>query len=121
MSKRRTGSWSSTQTASSLQQLLYTPCSYDAGRIPVLLDNTKGTPISIMESSAILVYLQEQHDERNIFGFANSAERSQALQWLFFWHTASPVRGSLVHFGGLKGSQPCESPLSIPLAHDSVI
>ncbi|KAH8905279.1 glutathione S-transferase [Coniochaeta sp. PMI_546] len=76
------------------------------GRIPVLLDNTKDAPLSVTESSAILVYLQEQHDKDNIFGFGNSAERSQALQWLFFWHAASPIRGQLSHFRGLKESNP---------------
>ncbi|OIW34641.1 glutathione S-transferase [Coniochaeta ligniaria NRRL 30616] len=63
-------------------------------------------PISVTESSAILVYLQEQHDKDNIFGFSTSAERSQALQWLFFWHAAAPIRGQLSHFRSLKESHP---------------
>jgi glutathione S-transferase len=62
----------------------------------------------VTESSAILVYLQEQHDKDNVFGFSNSSERSQAVQWLFFWHTAAPVRGQLVHFRSLKESKPCK-------------
>ncbi|KAB5580298.1 glutathione S-transferase [Coniochaeta sp. 2T2.1] len=76
------------------------------GRIPVLLDTTKDSPQSVAESSAILVHLQEQHDRDGVFGFSTSAERSQALQWLFFWHAGAPVRGNLYHFRGLKESMP---------------
>ncbi|KAH0495193.1 hypothetical protein TgHK011_008758 [Trichoderma gracile] len=68
------------------------------GRIPVLLDVTdEGTAISIFESSAILSYLQEHHDPRNVFGFESTPERSQALQWLFFWHSSGPVQGHARH------------------------
>lgn len=81
----------------------------------MLLDCTKDAPVSVTESSAILVYLQEQYDRDNVFGFGNPAERSQALQWLFFWHAASPVRGQLSHLTRLKEPQPCEHPqLELP-------
>jgi glutathione S-transferase len=78
------------------------------GRIPVLLDNTKDAPVSVTESSAIMVYLQEQHDRDNVFGFSSSAERSQAMQWLFFLQGASAVRGQLSHFMDLKEPRPGE-------------
>ncbi len=44
-----------------------------------------------MESSAILVYLQEKHDRDNVFGFSDASEKSQILQWLFFWHSSTPL------------------------------
>ncbi|KAB8576177.1 hypothetical protein FH972_025705 [Carpinus fangiana] len=63
------------------------------GRIPVLVDASQSPPVSVMESSAILVYLQENFDGNNHFGFGTPHERSQVLQWLFFWHAATPVQG----------------------------
>ncbi|KAJ3472405.1 hypothetical protein NLG97_g11014 [Lecanicillium saksenae] len=65
-----------------------------AGRIPVLIDNSiPGGPISIMESAAILLYLQENHDANNFFGFSSAHERSQVQQWLFMWHSAARLHG----------------------------
>lgn len=80
------------------------------GRIPVLLDVTDdGSVISIFESSAILSYLQETHDLRNVFGFESTPERSQALQWLFFWHSSGPVQGHTRHFvKGAPEPTPCK-------------
>ncbi|KAL7948923.1 glutathione S-transferase [Trichoderma barbatum] len=64
------------------------------GRIPVLLDASEASSVvSIMESSAILIYLQENYDGHNVFGFTSAHERSQAMQWLFFWHSSAPVQG----------------------------
>ncbi|KAL6699884.1 glutathione S-transferase [Trichoderma pleuroticola] len=69
------------------------------GRIPVLLDVVEAaTVVSIMESSAILIYLQDKYDERNVFGFESAHEKSQAIQWLFFWHSSAPVQGHARHF-----------------------
>ena len=68
------------------------------GRIPTLLDNRGILPISVMESPAILVYLQEHLDKDNIFGFDEPSERSQVLQWLFFWQCASPIQGTARYF-----------------------
>ncbi|KAL7936656.1 glutathione S-transferase [Trichoderma chlorosporum] len=74
------------------------------GRIPVLLDVTeKNSRISIMESSAILIYLQEKYDDCSLFAFDSAHERSQALQWLFFWHSSGPVQGHARHF--VKGTE----------------
>jgi len=56
------------------------------GRIPVLLDHTKSPPFPVMETSAELLYLLKDKDKDDVFGFKDELERSQALQWLFFWH-----------------------------------
>ncbi|KAH8129942.1 glutathione S-transferase [Trichoderma asperelloides] len=72
------------------------------GRIPVLLDSSQtASAISIMESQAILTYLQENYDQSNVFGFTSASERSQVMQWLFFWHSSAPVQGHGRHF--IKG------------------
>ena len=39
-----------------------------------------------METSAELLYLEKEYDKDNAFGFKDDLERSEALQWLFFWH-----------------------------------
>ncbi|KAL6795917.1 glutathione S-transferase [Trichoderma sp. SZMC 28013] len=73
------------------------------GWVPVLLDVVEaGTVVSIIESSAILIYLQEKYDERNVFGFGSAHEKSQVIQWLFFWHSSAPVQGHARHF--MKGT-----------------
>ena len=56
------------------------------GRIPTLVDNALSPPLALHESSAQLVYLQERYDPENHFGFADVRERSEMMQWLFFWH-----------------------------------
>ena len=58
----------------------------DAGRIPVLVDNTIDPPFPVMETSAELLYLLKHVDKKDEFGFEDDRERSEALQWLFFWH-----------------------------------
>jgi glutathione S-transferase len=68
------------------------------GKIPVVLDNTKSPPVSVMESFAILVYLQENYDKDYVFGFRDPAERIQALQWLFFWQSNAPLHGQTAYF-----------------------
>jgi glutathione S-transferase len=55
------------------------------GRIPVLLDHTQSPPFPVMETSAELLYLLKFADKDDVFGFKDELERSQALQWLFFW------------------------------------
>ncbi|KAI9712486.1 MAG: hypothetical protein M1812_006902 [Candelaria pacifica] len=70
------------------------------GRIPVLVDNTQSPPFSVMETSAELLYLLKFADKNDEFGFKDEYERSQALQWLFFWHgSGAPYQGQLNHFG----------------------
>jgi glutathione S-transferase len=69
------------------------------GRIPVLVDNTRSPPFAVHESSAELFYLLKVADKQDRFGFADDLERSQALQWTFFWHgSGGPYQGQLSHF-----------------------
>lgn len=77
-----------------------------AARIPVVVDSTRSPPVAVTESSAILVYLQEHYDPDNVFGFSSAAEKSQALQWLFFWHGVSPIHGSTRYFMGAEEPVP---------------
>lgn len=39
-----------------------------------------------METSAELFYLLKKYDKDDKFGFADDLERSECLQWTFFWH-----------------------------------
>lgn len=39
-----------------------------------------------METSAVMLYLLKEFDKNDVFGFKDEFERSQCLQWLFFWH-----------------------------------
>ncbi|KAI9680736.1 MAG: hypothetical protein M1817_004176 [Caeruleum heppii] len=69
------------------------------GRIPVLVDNTQSPPFPVMETSAELLYLLKIADKNDTFGFKDELERSQCLQWLFFWHgSGGPYQGQLNHF-----------------------
>jgi len=69
------------------------------GRIPVLIDNTKNPPFPVMETSAELLYLLKEYDPEDEFGFKDDLERSECLQWLFFWHgSGAPYQGQLGHF-----------------------
>ncbi|KAK7954405.1 glutathione S-transferase [Apiospora saccharicola] len=78
------------------------------GRIPVLIDTTKSIPFAVMESAAILIYLQELYDAENVFGFEDPIQRSEVLQWLFFWHAAAPLQGQTRHFvRDVKEPMPC--------------
>lgn len=65
------------------------------GRIPVLVDNTQSPPFPVMETSAELLYLLKFADKDDVFGFKDELERSQALQWLFFWHGSGGMRRQL--------------------------
>ncbi|KAL8957092.1 MAG: hypothetical protein Q9193_005544 [Seirophora villosa] len=69
------------------------------GRIPVIVDNTQSPPFPVMETSAELLYLLKTADKDDIFGFEDELERSQCLQWLFFWHGGgAPNQGQLNFF-----------------------
>lgn len=69
------------------------------GRIPVLIDNTQKPPFPVMETSAELLYLLKFADKDDVFGFKDELERSQCLQWLFFWHgSGAPYQGQVNHF-----------------------
>ncbi|KIV97368.1 hypothetical protein, variant [Exophiala mesophila] len=69
------------------------------GRIPVLVDNNQSPPFPVIETSAQLLYLLKVYDKEDKFGFKDEFERSQALQWLFFWHGGgAPYQGQVNHF-----------------------
>ncbi|KAL8648040.1 MAG: hypothetical protein Q9210_005218 [Variospora velana] len=52
-----------------------------------------------METSAELLYLLKVADQDDDFGFTDELERSQCLQWLFFWHGGgAPNQGQLNFF-----------------------
>ena len=84
------------------------------GRIPILIDHTQSPPFPVMETSAELLYLLKFADKNDVFGFKDELERSQALQWLFFWHgSGAPYQGQMNHFGKFaKEKVPCEYILS---------
>ncbi|KAF3163396.1 hypothetical protein TWF751_010287 [Orbilia oligospora] len=67
------------------------------GRIPVIIDNDKS--FSVMETSAELLYLVEREDKDHHFTFTDPLEKSQLLQWLYFWHgSGAPYQGQVNHF-----------------------
>ncbi|KAM3084065.1 hypothetical protein ACMFMG_001827 [Clarireedia jacksonii] len=69
------------------------------GRIPILIDNTKTPPFPVMETSAELLYLLKEYDSKDVFGFKDELERSECLQWLFFWHgSGAPYQGQVNFF-----------------------
>lgn len=57
-----------------------------AGRIPTIVDNTVSPPFPVMETSAEMLYLLKVFDKKDTFGFEDDLERSECLQWTFFWH-----------------------------------
>jgi glutathione S-transferase len=69
------------------------------GRIPVLVDNNRSPPFPVIETSAQLLYLVDELDSKHQFGFLDELERSQMLQWMFFWHGGgAPYQGQVNHF-----------------------
>jgi glutathione S-transferase len=86
-----------------------------SGRIPVLVDNNQSAPFPVMETSAELLYLLKFADKDDKFGFTDELERSQCLQWLFFWHgSGAPYQGQTNHFNiYAKEKIPCKVFLSI--------
>lgn len=85
------------------------------GRIPVLVDNNQSPPFTVMETSAELLYLLKEVDKEDKFGFKDEFERSQSLQWLFFWHgSGAPYQGQTNHFRKAAPEKiPCTSPLPL--------
>lgn len=69
-----------------------------AGKIPVIIDpdGPDGSPITIFESGAILLYLAEKHGKLLP---AHAAARSEAIQWMMIQMTAvGPTLGQFNHF-----------------------
>jgi glutathione S-transferase len=57
------------------------------------------------------LYLQSKYDKDNVFGFADDLEKSEVLQWLFFWHgSGAPYQGQVNHF---KRAAPEKIPYAI--------
>ncbi|KAI4724539.1 hypothetical protein E4T49_07732 [Aureobasidium sp. EXF-10728] len=70
------------------------------GKIPVVVDNTVSPPLPVFETSAELLYLVDKYDTNRHLTFEDAAERSEMLQWLFFWHgSGAPYQGQMVYFG----------------------
>jgi GSH-dependent disulfide-bond oxidoreductase len=66
------------------------------GKVPVLVDRSRGEPIVIFESAAILIYLAEKH---GAFLARQEPARSHTLQWLMIQAcNVGPLLGQLNHF-----------------------
>ena len=64
-----------------------------------MIDNTAQPPFPVMETSAELLYLLKHVDKKDEFGFTDDRERSECLQWTFFWHgSGAPYQGQVTHF-----------------------
>ena len=66
-------------------------------KIPAIVDHEgDGTPVSVFESGAILMYLAEKAGK---FLPTNAAEQREMMQWLF-WQASNqgPMAGQLSHF-----------------------
>lgn len=102
MSRKKTGSCDSTRTVFYFPPERIFRDIYNMlclGRIPVLIDNHQSPPFTVMETSAELLYLLKFADKDDKFGFKDELERSQCLQWLFFWHgSGAPYQGQVNHF-----------------------
>ncbi|RAK92287.1 glutathione S-transferase [Aspergillus costaricaensis CBS 115574] len=83
------------------------------GKIPLLIDtnnnnnnnnNNSSIPITVMESSAILLYLVETYDPDQHFHFSSAVLKSQLIQWLFFWSASGqPQQAGLNYFKRFAG------------------
>lgn len=97
------------------------------GKIPLLIDNNPhnpSSPITVMESSAILLYLVETYDPDHHFHFSSSSStsspvyKSQLLQWLFFWSASGqPQQAGLNHFKRFAEVVVDSCKLSCPIPH----
>jgi len=71
------------------------------GRIPAIVHHRPdGTDFTVVESSAILLYLVQRFDpEYKLHWPAGSDEESETLQWIFFAHgEIGPMQGQANHF-----------------------
>ncbi|KAG4429821.1 hypothetical protein IFR05_014692 [Cadophora sp. M221] len=86
-------------------------CGMTVRKIPILIDNTLTPPFPVMESTAELLYLQDNFDEKNFFGFSEKREHSEMVQWLLFWQASGqPNQGQSNHF---RKSAPKKIPYAI--------
>jgi glutathione S-transferase len=110
MSRRKSGFSVSIQTVPNYSPYSKSTAKFAPGRIPVIIDNTKTPPFPVMETSAELLYLLNFADKDNIFGFVDELEKSECLQWLFFWHgSGAPYQGNLGFFNRAAEKIPCKS------------
>lgn len=94
MSRRRTGSCVLVNSVHRQYFAVFLYLQDPNGRIPILVDNNKSPPFTVMETSAELLYLLKEYDYKDEFGFKDDLERSEALQWLFFWHGSGTLNPS---------------------------
>lgn len=89
------------------------------GRIPTLVDNSQAKPFPVMESGAILLYLDQFYDKNKVFGFTDPLEHNQMLQWLFWMNAGlGPMQGQLNHFNRFA---PEKIPYGIKRYHDETV
>ncbi|PWN53625.1 glutathione S-transferase [Violaceomyces palustris] len=73
------------------------------GRIPAIVD-PNNNDFSVMESAAILLYLEKKFDDDHAFSWPSTDAkgddyRSEVLQWIFFAHGGTgPMQGQANHF-----------------------
>ncbi|KAF5318068.1 hypothetical protein D9619_012165 [Psilocybe cf. subviscida] len=71
------------------------------GRIPTLVDHTRGD-FKVFETSAILLYLAQHHDKDHLIWFDSEKDPenySEMLQWMCFAHGGvGPMQGQANHF-----------------------
>ena len=90
----------------------YIEAKLQSGRIPVIIDNTQSHPHPVMETSAELLYLLEKFDSSKKFGFTDTLEQSELIQWLFFWHgSGAPYQGNLSFFRRAQEQSSCKAKL----------
>lgn len=76
----------------------------------MIVDNSVSPPFPVMETSAELLYLLKFADKDDVFGFKDEFEKSECLQWLFFWHgSGAPYQGNLGFFRRAAEKLPCRS------------
>lgn len=69
------------------------------GTIPALVDNNQNPPYTVLESAAQILYLSEIYDKNFELSFKDPIERSDAYQWLLFWHgSGAPNLQNWAHF-----------------------
>ena len=107
MSRKKSGFFDLIPTVKSLLLSYMGATLTDVGRIPIIIDNSQSPPFPVMETSAELLYLLKFADKDDVFGFKDELERSQCLQWLFFWHgSGAPYQGNTNFFRRQKEQIP---------------
>ncbi|KAF5368309.1 hypothetical protein D9757_010519 [Collybiopsis confluens] len=78
------------------------------GQIPVLIDRLRNS--TVIETGAILLYLQQHYDTENKFGWdpkASPKEYSESLQWILFAYSGiGPMQNQMQHFNTMPEKIP---------------